>query len=83
MPGFQPQIKRLVVEATADNEHFLGVRVRLPAECACISPRKKARQSGVFTSDRIDTQSEFFGHLLKPAYFGHRDRLFRSIVTVF
>jgi hypothetical protein len=66
MPGFEPHIKCLVVETTADNENLFGVRMRLPAECTCISPRKKSRQPGVFTRDQIETQGEFLGHLLKP-----------------
>src|SRR5262245_387866 len=67
MPGFEPQVKRLVVQPSADHEYFLGIRVALAAKGGRVSPRVKPRQSSVLARDGIDAESEFLSHSLEPS----------------
>src|SRR5262249_16596176 len=67
MAGFEPEVERLIVEPSADNEYFLRVGVTLAAERSRIGPRVKPRQPGVFARVRIYAKRECLRLSLKPA----------------
>jgi hypothetical protein len=46
MTGFQPQVKRSVIQAAADDEDFLGIVVGFPASVCGNKPDRSVRESG-------------------------------------
>src|SRR5262249_45084825 len=74
MAEFQPQVKRLVVQPSADDEYFLGIRVALAAETGRVGTGMKPGEASVLARDRIDAEGELFGHPLEPSDWGPTPR---------
>jgi len=61
VPGFQPHVESLVVQAATHDENFFRIVMVLPTERGCVRTRKESGQPGIFTGLFIDAQRHFLG----------------------
>lgn len=63
--GLQPHIKRVIVQAAANDKDLLRIGVAFAAEGRGVRPGQETRQAGVFTALMIHAERQFFRHTLQ------------------